>query len=81
MLLQIKTKKYLDGIKNLIEKRDNKPSEYGKYFMNIKFNSDENLPLNKTLNLHMLTVIVRSVFDKDGKYYPQIFLCECFYEL
>ena len=30
--------------------------------------------------LHMLTVIVRSVFQKDGKYYPQVFLDECLYE-
>ena len=28
--------------------------------MKIKFESDDNLPLNKKLNLHMLTVIVRS---------------------
>ena len=47
--------------------------EYEKDFMKIKFNSDDNLPLNKMLKLHMLTVIVRSVFEEDGKYYPQVF--------
>ena len=36
--------------------------EYGNDFMKIKFNSDDNLPLNEILKLHMLTVIVRSVF-------------------
>ena len=45
--------------------------------MKIKFNSDDNLPLNKILKLHMLTVIVRYVFEVDGKYYLQIFLDEC----
>ena len=35
-----------DGIKNLIEKIDDKPGEYGKDFMKTKFNSDDNLPLN-----------------------------------
>ena len=40
--------------------------------MKIKFNSDDNLPLNKILTL-MLTVIVRSVFNEDGKYYLQVF--------
>ena len=35
-----------DGIKNLIEKTDHKPGEYGKDFMKTKFNSDDNLPLN-----------------------------------
>ena len=37
------------------------------------FNSDDNLLLNKMLNLHMLTVIVRSVFQEDNKYYPPVF--------
>ena len=31
--------------------------------------------------LHMLAVIVRSVFEEDGKYYPQVFLDECLYEV
>ena len=47
--------------------------------MKIKFNSDDNLPLNYMLKLYMLTVIVRSVFKEDGKYYPQIFLDEYLY--
>ena len=29
----------------------------------------------------MLTVIVSSVFEEDGKYYPQVFLNDCFYQL
>ena len=41
--------------------------------MKIKFNSDDNLPLNKMLKLHMLTVIVRSVFNEYGKVYPIFF--------
>ena len=73
--------KRLDGIKNLIEKINNKPGEYGKNFMKIKFNSDNNLPLKKTLRLHNLTIIVRSVFLEDNKYYPQVFLDKCLYEL
>ena len=40
--------------------------------MKIWFESDGNIPLSKILKLHMLTVIIRSVF-KDGKYYPQVF--------
>ena len=65
----------------MIEKIDNKPGEYGKDFMIIKLNSDDNLPLNKLLKLHMLIIIVRSVFKEDGKYYPQFSLDEWFYEL
>ena len=52
-----------------------------KDFMKIRFESDDNLPLNKTLKLQMLTVIVKSVFEEDGKYYQQLFLGECFYEV
>ena len=58
-----------------------KSGEYDKDYMKIKFNSDDDLPLNKKRKLHMLTIIVRSVFEEDGKYYPQIFLDECLYEV
>ena len=49
--------------------------------MKIKLNSDDNLPLNKILKLYNLTIVVRSVFEEDGKYYPQVFEDECLYEL
>ena len=49
--------------------------------MKIKFDSDDNLPLNKSLNLHVLTIIVQSVFEDDGRFYPQVYLDECLYEL
>ena len=52
-----------------------------KDYIKIKFNSDDNLPLNKIRKLHNLTVFVRSDFEEDGKYYPQVFLDECLYEL
>ena len=54
MILQTKKvlQKYAelwDAIKNYIEKVNNKLGEYGKDFMKIKFNSDDNLPLNKII--------------------------------
>ena len=49
--------------------------------MKIKFNLDDDLPLNKRVKFINLTIIVRVVFEEDYKYYPQIFLDECFYEL
>ena len=74
--------KIWDEIKHLIETiNKDKKGEYEKDFIKIKFNSDDNLPLNKMLKLHMLTVTVRSVFEEDGKYYPQVFLDECLYEV
>ena len=47
--------------------------------MKIKFNSDEDLPLNKVLKLHNLVIVIRSVFQKEEKHSPQFFLDECLY--
>ena len=38
--------------------------------MKIKFHSDDDLPLNKPLKFHLMTIIMRPVFEKDGKLYP-----------
>ena len=70
-----------DGIKNEIEtKNGDKKGEHVKDFMKIKFNTDDNLPLNKPLKLHLLTIIVRCIFEEDGKFYPQLYLDACLYE-
>ena len=67
--------KFWDGNKCHIQTiNSDKSGEYEKDYMKIKFNSDDDLPLTKILNLHMLTIIVRSLLEEDGKYYPQIFL-------
>ena len=47
----------------------------------MKFDSDDDLPLNKVLNLHNMTIIIRSVFNEDGAFYPQIYLGDCLYYL
>ena len=49
--------------------------------MKIKLNSDDNLPLNKILKRYNLTIVLRFVFQEDKKYYPQVFLEDCLYEL
>ena len=49
--------------------------------MKIKFNSDDDLPLNKPLKLHAMTIIIRSVFEEDGKLYPQVLLDDVLYEV
>ena len=58
-----------------------KSGEYQENYMKIKFDSDDDLPLNKIIKLHMLTIIVRSIFEEDGKYYPQVFSNEYLYEV
>ena len=42
--------------------------------MKTKFKSDDDLPLNKPLKFHAMTIIIRSVFYQGGKLYPQFFL-------
>ena len=49
--------------------------------MKIKFNSDDNFLFNKQLNFLSITIITGSVFEEDGKYYPQVFLDEGLYEV
>ena len=49
--------------------------------MKTKFNSYDNLPLNKPLKFHNITLTIRSAFEEDGKLYPQVFLNNTLYEL
>ena len=49
--------------------------------MKIKFNSDDDLPLNKQLNFDDIIITIRSVFEEDGTLYPQVFLDNTLYEL
>ena len=49
--------------------------------MKIKFNSDDDLPLNKLLKFHLMAIIIRCVFSENGKLYPQLILDDNLYEL
>ena len=70
------------GLRAVLKKiNNNKSGEYEKDYMKIKFNSDDKLPLNKQLKFLSVTIVIRSVFEDDGKYYPQAFLDDFLYEL
>ena len=58
----------------------NDECDYEKDYMKIKFNSDDNLPLNKPLKFRNMTITIRSVFKEDSKLYPQFFLDDTLYE-
>ena len=47
--------------------------DYDKISMKTKFDSDDNLPLNKTIEIPIVTIVVRAVFHENNKYYPQDF--------
>ena len=69
-------KKYNDvwnGIKNEIKEVSSGECDYEKDYIKIKFNSDDNLPLNKPLKLRLMIITIRSVFEEGGKFYSQPF--------
>ena len=48
--------------------------EYDKDYMKIKFESINIFPTDKDVNVHLSTIVIRAIFAKDGKNYPQLFL-------
>ena len=69
--------KIRDLIRSIIKISD----DYDEKYMKIKFSSDDNLPLNKTIEIHRAAIVIRAVFHENNKYYPQVLLDECLYEL
>ena len=78
------SKKYeevLEGVKKETEAiNGGKKVEFGKDFRRIRFECNDDLPLNKPIKLRRLTIIIRSVFSEDGKFYPRLFLDDALYE-
>ena len=71
-----------NGIRDKIKAiNDGKENDYENNYMKIKFNSDDDLPLNKPLKFRLVTITIRSVFKEDGKLYLQVFLVDAFYKL
>ena len=55
--------------------------EYEKDFKKIRFESNDDLLMNKPIKLRLLTIIISCVFSEGGKCYPKLFLDETLYEL
>ena len=68
-------------IRDKIKEISSGECDYEKNYIKIRFNSDDNLPLNKPLKFHNMTITIGSVFEEDGKLYPQVFLNDTLYEL
>ena len=77
--------KYEEVLPGIISKiktlNGGKELHYEKSYARIGINTDDNLQLNKQLKFPALTIIVRCVLQKGEKFYPQIYLDECLYEL
>ena len=64
---------FLNGIRDKIKKISGDECDYEKDYMKIKFNSDDDLPLNKQLKFHNMTITIRSVFEENCKLSPKVF--------
>ena len=78
-----KYQEVFNGIKEIIKKINdyNQQIKYDDNYMKVKFNTDDNIPLNKIIYFRTITIIIRSITKKDYKYYPQLFLDDCLYEV
>ena len=68
-------KKYNDvfnGNRDKIKEISSGECDYEKDCMKIKFNSDDNLPLNIPLKLDKMTITIRSILEEDGKLYARM---------
>ena len=76
-----KYQEVFDGIKEIIKKINgySYPRKYDDNYMEIKFNTNDHILLSKIIYFPTITITVRSVTQKEGKYYPQLFLDDCLY--
>ena len=69
-----------ENIKNQITEKTWDALEYDKDYMKIKFESNIVFPTDKDVNIHLATIVIKAIFAKDGKYYPQLFLDDGLYK-
>ena len=55
--------------------------DYDEKYKKMKFNLDNELPLNKMIEVPSMIIVVRAVFHKNNKYYPEVVLDKCLHKL
>ena len=65
------------GLKDLIRSVTNKSDNYDEKYVKIKFNSDDDLHLKKTVELYHTAIVARPFIYKDNKYYQKVFWQNC----
>ena len=68
-------------LRDLIRSITINSDECDEKYMTMKFESDYELPLNKTIEIPSKIIVVRAVSHKNNKYYPQVFLDECLHKI
>ena len=65
--VRLKTYKELcEKIRDLVRSISNNSDDYDQKYMKIKFNSDDDLPSQKILELYEIIIVLRSVFHEDS---------------
>ena len=75
-----KYKELWSTIRDLIRSIAKNSDDYDTKHMNVKCNSDENLPLSK-IEILIMTIVVWAVLHENNKYYLQDFSDECLYKI
>ena len=68
-------------MKNLIRSITKNLYDYDEKYIKSKFYSDDELPLNKIIEVPITTIAVSGVFLENNKYYPQVLLDGCLYKI
>ena len=72
----LKNEEFWIKIRDLIRSISKSSDDYDEKYMKIKFKSDDKLPLNKTVEIPTMTIVVTTIFLENNKYYTQVFLDE-----
>ena len=65
-----KYEKLWNKIRDIIRSITNNSDNYVEKHMNIKFNPDDDLPLEKMLEIYNMIIVARGVFHEDNQCYP-----------
>ena len=68
-------------IRDLIRSVTKKWNDYDEKLIRIKLYSDDKFPLNKTIEIPFMVIVVRAIFYENNKYFPQVFWDECLYKI
>ena len=62
----------LSKIRELISSITKSTNDYFEEYMKIKFNSNDELPLNKMIEIYSIIIVFRAVIQETNKYYPHV---------
>ena len=77
-------RRFANAFKNIraeIEENTGGFVKFDKHYRSIIFESNDDLPIDNIVDMHLITIIIKSVFAQNGKFYPQLFLDDALYDV